>query len=145
METDKEINDNSGDTGQWGGYNTVIFISNPQSIYIIYQSNNGNKLVIRELNPDSLEIIKSWETNAKTKSSYGTLFMIGKILFGIDKFNASPTQIIYKYDLEKNQSYDINMNFQNIGGYDTSLHYCYNTGQLWTINNGKFYSYDVQL
>ena len=145
METEKEINDNNGDAGQWGGYNTVIFISNPQSIYIIYQSNNGNKLVIRELNPDSLEIIKSWETDAKTKSSYGALFMIGKILFGIDKYSASPTKIIYKYDLDKKQSNNINMNFQNIGGYDTSLHYCYNTGQLWTINNGKFYSYDVQL
>ena len=145
LETEKEINDNTGDTGQWGGYNTIIFISNPQSIYIIYQSNNNNKLVIRELDPDSLEIIKSWETDAKTKCSYGALFMIGNILFGIDKYNASPTKIIYKYDLDKNQSYNINMNFQNIGGYDTSLHYCYNTGQLWTINRGKFYSYNTQL
>ena len=145
LEIEKEIKDNAGDSGQWGGYNTIIFISNPQSIYIIYQSNNGNKLVIRELNPDSLEIIKSWETDAKTKKSYGALFMIGNILFGIDKYNASPTKIIYKYNLDKNQSNDININFQNIGGYDTSLHYCYNTGKLWTINNGKFYSYDIEL
>jgi len=145
LEIEKEIKDNAGDSGQWGGYNTIIFVSNPQSIYIIYQSNNGNKLVIRELNPDSLEIIKSWETDAKTKKSYGALFMIGNILFGIDKYNASPTKIIYKYNLDKNQSNDINMNFQNIGGYDTSLHYCYNTGKLWTINNGKFYSYDIEL
>jgi len=71
--------------------------------------------------------------------------MIGNILFGISSYSSSPAKIIYKYDLDKRQSYDINMNFQNIGGYDTSLHYCYNTGQLWTINNGKFYSYDIQL
>ena len=144
-EAEKQVNDNSGDYGQWGGYNTIIFISNPQSIYIIYQSNIGNKLVIKEINPDSLEIIKSWETDGKQKRTYGALFMIGKILFGIDKYSASPTKIIYKYDLDKKISYNININFQNIGGYDTSLHYCYSTKQLWTINNGKFYSYDVEI
>ena len=71
--------------------------------------------------------------------------MIGKTLFGIDKYGSSPTKIIYKYDLDKKTSYNVNINFQNIGGYDTSLHYCYATKQLWTVNNGKFYSYDVDL
>ena len=71
--------------------------------------------------------------------------MIGNILFGIDKYDSSPTKIIYKYDLDNKISYNTNINFQNFGGYDTSLHYCYSTGQLWTINNGKFYSYDVEL
>ena len=145
IEIEKELNDNAQDYGQWSGYGTVIFISNPQSIYIIYQSKNGNKLVIREINPDTLEIIKSWETDSKPKKTYGALFMIGKTLFGIERYNSSPTKIIYKYDLDKNKSYNINMNFQNIGGYDTSLHFCYSTGQLWTVNNGKFYSYDVEL
>ena len=145
IESEKELNDNARIDAQWGGYNTIIFISNPQSIYIIYQSKNVNKLVIRELNPDTLDIIKSWETDAKVKNTYGALFMIGKILFGIDRYNKSPTKIIYKYDLDKKTSYNVNINFQNIGGYDTSLHYCYPTQQLWTINCGKFYSYDVQL
>ena len=71
--------------------------------------------------------------------------MIGKTLFGIDKYNSSPTNIIYKYDLEKKIGNNTNINFQNVGGYDSSLHYCYPTKQLWTINNGKFYSYDLDL
>ena len=144
-ENEISINDNSGDTGQWVGYNYIIFISNPNSVYIIYQSKNNNKLVIRELNPDTLEIINNWETNAKQKSSYGALFMIGKILFCIERYDSSPTKIIYKYDLEKKIDYNVSINFQNIGGYDTSLHYCYNTKQLWTVNGGKFYSYDIEL
>ena len=65
-------------------------------IHIIYQSKNNNKLVIRELNPDTLEIINNWETNAKQKRSYGALFMIGKILFCIERYDSSPTKIIYK-------------------------------------------------
>ena len=144
-ENEISINDNSGDSGQWGGCNYIIFISNPNSVYIIYQSKNNNKLVIRELNPDTLEIINNWETNAKQKNKYGALFMIGKILFCIEKYASSPTKIIYKYDLEKKIDYNVNINFQNIGGYDTSLHYCHNTKQLWTVNNGKFYSYDIEL
>ena len=142
-ENEKNINDNKGDTGQWGGYNCIIFISNPESLYITYQSSSINKLVIRELNPDSLEVINSWETNAKVKSNYGALFMIGKVLYGINNYSESPTKIIYKYDLNDKRDYNININFENIGGYDTSLHYCYNTRQLWTVNSGKFYSYDV--
>ena len=142
-ENEKIINDNKGDDGQWGGNNCIIFISNPESIYIIYQSSSVNKLVIRELNPDSLEIINSWETNAKQKNKYGALFMIGKFLYGINNYSESPTKIIYKYDLNNRRDYNINIDFQNIGGYDTSLHYCYNTKQLWTVNYGKFYYYDI--
>ena len=144
-EVEKDLNDNAGVITQWGGYNFIIFISNPQSLYIIYQSKNNNKLVIRELNPDSLNINVSWETDAQTMNKYGSLFMIGKILFCAESYSSSPTKIIYKYDLDKKISYISNLNFQNIGGYDTSLHYCYATNQLWTINKGKFYSYDVDL
>ena len=142
-EKEKTLNDNKGDAGQWGGYNCIIFISNPESIYIVYQSSSINKLVIRELNPDSLEIINSWETNAKEKNKYGSFFMIGKTLYAINSYNESPTKIIYKYDLNNKRDYDINIDFENIGTYDTSLHYCYMTRQLWTVNDGKFYSYDI--
>ena len=69
--------------------------------------------------------------------------MIGKVLYGTNNYSESPTKIIYKYDLNDKRDYNINIDFENIGGYDTSLHYCYNTRQLWTVNNGKFYSYDV--
>ncbi len=144
-EAEKDLNDYSGQYIQWCGYNYIIFISNPQSLYIIYQSQNNNKLVIRELNPDSLNINESWETDAQPMNKYGSLFMIGKILFCTEKYDSSPTKIIYKYDLDKKISYITNLNFQNIGGYDSSLHYCYATNQLWTINCGKFYSYDVDL
>ena len=71
--------------------------------------------------------------------------MIGKTLFGIENYSSSPTKIIYKYDLDKKIDYNVNINFQNIGGYDTSLHYCYKAKQLWTVNYGKFYSYDIEL
>ena len=142
-EKEKTLNDNKGDAGQWGGYNCIIFISSPESIYIVYQSSSINKLVIRELNPDSLEIINSWETNAKEKNNYGAFFMIGKTLYAIISYNESPTKIIYIYDLNNKRDYDINIDFENIGTYDTSLHYCYMTRQLWTVNDGKFYSYDI--
>ena len=71
--------------------------------------------------------------------------MIGNTIFAINKYNESPTKIIYKYDLIKERGFNINIDFANIGGFDTSLHYCYQTKQLWTINSGKFYIYDVTL
>ena len=49
--------------------------------------------------------------------------------------------------IQKNYSKEevIDIKFENYGGYDTSLHYCYQTNQLWTINNGVFYNYEVEL
>ena len=147
IECEKTFNDVIGNNSmnQWGGYNDITFISNPESIYLIYQSNTINKLVIKEIEPNSLKITKSWETDAKEKKKYGAFFMIGNTLFAIDNYSKSPTKIIYKYDLINQRGFNINIDFANIGGYDTSLHYCYPTKQLWTINNSKFYLYDVTL
>ena len=139
------MNDIIGGMNQWGGYDDITFVSNPESIYVIYQSKTINKLVIKQIDPDSLNIIKSWETDAKSKNLYGAFFMIGNTIFAINYYKESPTKIIYKYDLIKERGFNINIDFANIGGYDTSLHYCYQTKQLWTINNGKFYIYDVTL
>jgi len=147
IECEKTFNDVIGNNSmnQWGGYNDITFISNPESIYLIYQSNTINKLVIKEIDPNSLNITKSWETDAKEKNKYGAFFMIGNTLFAIDNYGKSPSKIIYKYDLINQRGFNINIDFANIGGYDTSLHYCYPTKQLWTINNSKFYLYDVTL
>ncbi len=145
FECEKTLNDIIGGMNQWGGYNDITFVSNPESIYLIYQSNTINKLVIKQIDPDSLNIIKSWETDAKEKKQYGAFFMIGNTIFAIKSYSESPTKIIYKYDLIKERGFNINIDFANIGGYDTSLHYCYQTKQLWTINSGKFYIYDVTL
>ena len=147
IECEKIYNDIKGNncTNQWGGYNDIIFISNLESLYIIYQSNSVNKLVIKQINPDSLDIIKSYETDVKEKKKYGAFFMIGNTLFAINRYDESPTKIIYKYDLINERGFNININFANIGGYDTSLHYCYQTNQLWTVNASKFYIYDIIL
>ena len=147
IECEKTFNDVIGNNNmnQWGGYNDITFVSNPESIYLIYQSSTINKLVIKQIDPNSLNTIKSWETDAKEKNKYGAFFMIGNTLFAIDNYGKSPTKIIYKYDLINKRGFNINIDFANIGGYDTSLHYCYPTKQLWTINNSKFYLYDVTL
>ena len=96
---------------QQGGLNDITFVSNPESIYLIYQSSTINKLVFKQINPDSLNIIKSWETDAKEKDKYGAFFMFGNILFAINKYSEIPTKIIYKYDLIKERSFNKNIDF----------------------------------
>ena len=113
IECEKIFNDVNNYTNQWGGYNKIIFISNPESLYIIYQSNSVNKLVIKQINPDSLDIIKSYETDVKEKERYGAFFMIGNTLFAINRYDESPTKIIYKYDLINERGFNININFAN--------------------------------
>ncbi len=116
IENEKIFNDIKGnnDTNQWGGYNDIIFISNAESLYIIYQSNTINKLVIKQINPESLEIMKSYETDVNDKSKYGAFFMIGNTLFATKSYSQSPTKIISKYDLMNGRGINVNIDFANI-------------------------------
>lgn len=68
-------------THSWGGGNDLLFISNSQSLYIVYESKTSKKLVISLMDSTSLEVIKSWETNAQPKKTYGSIFMINKTLY----------------------------------------------------------------
>ena len=66
---------------------------------------------------------------------YGALFIVDKIVYGIDKYDVSPTKIIYKFNLETKKEENISIDFENKGNYDSSLHYNWKVNQLWTINN----------
>ena len=71
--------------------------------------------------------------------------MIKGILYHIKRYDNQNDSVIYSYDLEKGKSNNINIPFQNTGGYDTSLTYYSHLNCLMTVNNKKIYKYNVIL
>ena len=71
--------------------------------------------------------------------------MIKNILYYISHYSKQNDSVIYSYDLDTEKSNKINIPFQNLGGYDTSLTYYSHINSLMTINNGKIYKYNVIL
>ena len=130
----------------WGGYNDIILISDNKSLYAVYSSNNNNKrITIAKIDENNLDVIKIWNTDSLEKSQCGPIFMINNVLYHIKTYNNENDSVIYSYDLLKEKSSNINIPFENKGGYDTSLTYYPHIKCLMTVNNGKIYKYKVIL
>ena len=115
---------------QWGGYNDIIFSSNQNNLYISYEPKSKQSLKICLIDPNNLQTLKTWQTNSHSKIIYGSIFMIQETLYCTNSYCKSPTTICYKYNTNLSKDEIIEIPFENRGGYETSLHFCYLTNQL---------------
>ena len=130
----------------WGGYNDIILISDDNKLYAIYATNNNNKRIsIALIDENNLNVIKIWNTYSLEKGKCGPIFMIKGILYHISNYSKRNDNVIYSYDLYKEKSNKINIPFENLGGYDSSLTYYSHINCLMTVNNGNIYKYKVVL
>ena len=130
----------------WGGYNDIILITDNKNLYAVYSSINNNKrITIAQIDENTLDVIKIWNTDSLEKGKCGPIFMINKVLYYIKTYSNQNDSVIYSYDLLKEKSSNINIPFENKGGKDTSLTYYPHIKCLMTINNNKIYKYKVIL
>ena len=128
-----------------GNNNNINLISDESDLYAVYFSNNNDKrITIVLLNENNFDVMKRWDTNSSKKKKCGPIFMIKGILYHIKTYNKENDAVIYSYDLEKNQGTEINIPFENKGGYDSSLTYYSHLKCLMTVNNFHIYKYDVE-
>ena len=130
----------------WGGNVNINLISDDNNLYAVYASNNNNKRIsIALLDENNLNVIKIWNTDSLEKRQCGPIFMIKGTLYHIKSYCNQNDSVIYSYDLEKEKSRNINIPFENKGGYDSSLTYYSNLKCLMSVNNGNIYKYNVIL
>ena len=145
---DKNIlsDSNLENQNQWGGNNNINLVSDENKLYAIYASNNNNKRIsIALLDENNLNTIKIWNTDSLGKKQCRPIFMIKGILYHIKSYSSQNDSVIYSYDLFKEKSNKIDIPFENLGGYDSSLTYYTHLNCLMTVNNGKIYKYKVIL
>ena len=73
-------------TDQCGGYNDIIFLSDPQNVYIVYEKESTSSTMISLIDPDTLEIQKTWELG-KNKKSYGRIFIFDQVVYATEHYN----------------------------------------------------------
>ena len=130
----------------WGGYNDIILISNDYNLFAVYSSNNNNKRIsIALIDEYNLDVLKVWNTNSLEKKQCGPIFMINNKLYHIKTYDGENDSVVYSYDLYTEKSENINIPFENKGGYDTSLTYYPNLNCLMTVNSSYIYKYNVIL
>jgi len=130
----------------WSGCNDIILITDKYNLYAVYSSKNNNKRIsIAKIDENNLNVIKIWNTDSKEKGQCGPIFMINNILYHIKSCSSENDSVIYSYNLENEKSSNINIPFENKGGYDSSLTYYPNFNCLMTVNNYKIYKYNIVL
>ena len=138
-------NNSEGNNNNNNNNNNINLISDESDLYAVYFSNNNDKrITIVLLNENNFDVMKRWDTNSSKKKKCGPIFMIKGILYHIKTYNEENDAVIYSYDLEKNQGTEINIPFENKGGYDSSLTYYSHLKCLMTVNNYNIYKYDVE-
>ncbi|XP_069006672.1 myocilin isoform X2 [Embiotoca jacksoni] len=129
----------------WGGYTDIDLSVDEKGLWAVYSTSKAKgAIVISQLDPDSLEVKKSWETNIR-KTSVANSFVICGKLYTLASYTARETVINYMYDTETSQGKAVSIPFRNKYGYNSMVDYNVAQRKLFAWDNFHIMSYDLRL
>ncbi|TWW57655.1 myocilin isoform X1 [Takifugu flavidus] len=129
----------------WGGYTDIDLAVDEQGLWAVYSTNKAKgAIVISQLDPQSLEVKKSWETNIR-KNSVANSFIICGRLYTVASYTATDTIINYVYDTEAGQGKVVSIPFKNKYRYNSMIDYNLAQRKLFAWDNYHMVSYDIRL
>ncbi|XP_035524035.1 olfactomedin 1b isoform X1 [Dicentrarchus labrax] len=128
----------------WGGHSDIDLMVDEGGLWAVYATNqNAGNIVISKLNPNTLQIIKSWTTN-HPKRSAGESFMICGTLYVTNGYSGG-TKVYYAYSTNSSTYEYIDIAFQNKYSHISMLDYNPRDRALYAWNNGHQVLYNVTL
>uniref|UniRef100_A0A3Q0RZF1 Myocilin n=1 Tax=Amphilophus citrinellus TaxID=61819 RepID=A0A3Q0RZF1_AMPCI len=129
----------------WGGYTDIDLSVDEKGLWAVYSTNKAKgAIVISQLNPESLEVKKSWETNIRKNSVANSFIICGK-LYTLASYASHETIINYMYDTETSQGKAVAIPFRNKYGYNSMIDYSLAQRKLFAWDNFHIVSYDIRL
>ncbi|XP_054646851.1 myocilin [Dunckerocampus dactyliophorus] len=129
----------------WGGYTDIDLAVDEQGLWAVYSTSKAKgAIVLSQLDPHSLEVKKSWETNIR-KNSVANAFVICGRLYTVGSYTAPNTTVNYMYDTETNQGKAVAIPFRNKYRYNSMIDYNPAQKKLFAWDNFHIVSYDLQL
>uniref|UniRef100_UPI0037E83CFB myocilin isoform X2 n=1 Tax=Semicossyphus pulcher TaxID=241346 RepID=UPI0037E83CFB len=129
----------------WGGYTDIDLSVDEQGLWAVYSTNKAKgAIVISQLDPHSLEVKKSWETQIRKNSVANSFIICGK-LYTVASYTAPNTMINYMYDTETSQGRSVSIPFKNKHHYNSMIDYSLAQRKLLSWDNFHMVSYDVRL
>ncbi|XP_076135149.1 myocilin isoform X1 [Alosa pseudoharengus] len=129
----------------WGGYTDIDLAVDEQGLWAIYSTNKAKgAIVIAKLDPHSLEVLKTWETNIR-KVTAANAFMICGRLYTVASYTAAETTINYTFDTATSQGKALSVPLKNKYRYNSMIDYNPVQRKLFAWDNYHIVSYDVRL
>ncbi|XP_029284824.1 myocilin isoform X2 [Cottoperca gobio] len=129
----------------WGGYTDIDLSVDQQGLWAVYSSSKAKgAIVISLLDPHSLEVKRSWETNIRKNSVANSFIICGK-LYTVASYTAPDTIINYMYDTKTSQGKSMAIPFRNRYRYNSMIDYNLAQRKLFAWDNFHMVSYDLRL
>ena len=129
----------------WGGYTDIDLAADESGLWAVYSTSKAKgAIVISKLDPDTLEVRRSWETNIR-KNSVANSFMICGRLYTVASYTSPNTTVNHVYDTETGQSKALAIPFRNKFRYTSMIDYNPAQKKILAWDNFHMISYDARV
>ncbi|XP_063056516.1 myocilin isoform X2 [Engraulis encrasicolus] len=129
----------------WGGYTDIDLAVDQQGLWAIYSTNKAKgAIVVAKLDPHSLEVVRTWETNIR-KVTVANAFMICGRLYTVASYAAPETTVNYVFDTATGKGSAVAVALKNKYRYNSMVDYNPVQKRLFAWDNYHIVSYDVTL
>ncbi|XP_077414587.1 myocilin-like [Vanacampus margaritifer] len=129
----------------WGGYTDIDLAVDEQGLWAIYSTSKAKgAIVLSQLDPESLEVKRSWETKIR-KNAVANAFMVCGRLYTVASYTAANTTVNHVFDTATKAGRDLAVPFKNKYRYNSMVDYNHAQKKLFAWDNFHMVTYDVRV
>ncbi|XP_035668860.1 uncharacterized protein LOC118410979 [Branchiostoma floridae] len=125
----------------WAGFSDIDFALDENGLWVIYATDHSQgNITISKLDPDSLAIEGTWETNYNKRSARDSFMVCGK-LFVVRRY--APFKLVYTFDTSTGVDDIIDLPFSSQNSHITQVDYNPRDNLLYFWNRGFLLTYPL--
>ncbi|CAH6789373.1 myocilin [Phodopus roborovskii] len=129
----------------WGGYTDIDLAVDESGLWVIYSTEKAKgAIVLSKLNPENLELERTWETNIR-KQSVANAFVICGTLYTVSSYSSTHATVNFAYDTGTGISKTLTIPFKNRYKYSSMIDYNPLERKLFAWDNFNMVTYDIKL